>query len=56
MWRKPWTMKEGFAIGLAFCVVGLLLQWGIGPIAWSLVAWPVNIILLSVYLTFIILT
>ena len=56
MWRKPWTMKEGFAIGLAFCVVGLLLQWGIGPIAWSLVAWPVDIILLSVYLTFIILT
>ena len=56
MWRKPWAIKEGFAVGLAFCVMGLLLQWGFGPIRWSLVAWPTNIIILSVYLVLIILT
>jgi len=46
MWDKPWSMKEGFLIGGGLLVVGLLLQWVLGPIDWSLLAWPVNLVLL----------
>ena len=46
MWVKPWTMKEGFLIGGGLLVTGLLLQWVLGPVEWSLLAWPVNLILL----------
>ena len=47
MWVKPWNMKEGFLIGGGLLVVGLLLQILLGPIDWSLLAWPVNLILLG---------
>ena len=46
MWVKPWSMKEGFLIGGGLLVVGLLLQISLGPIDWSLLAWPVNLVLL----------
>ena len=46
MWAKPWNMKEGFLIGGGLLLVGLLLQITLGPIDWSLLAWPVNLILL----------
>ncbi len=46
MWVKPWTMKEGFLIGGGLLVTGLLLQWVLGPVEWTLLAWPVNLILL----------
>jgi len=39
-------MKEGFLIGGGLLLVGLLLQVAMGPIDWSLLAWPVNLILL----------
>ena len=51
MWVKPWNMKEGFLIGGGLLVVGLLLQIVLGPIEWSLLAWPVNLILLVLLLT-----
>ena len=46
MWTKPWNMKEGFLIGGGLLLVGLLLQVTLGPIDWSLPAWPVNLVLL----------
>ena len=46
MWVKPWRMREGFLIGGGLLVVGLLLQILLGPIDWSLLAWPVNLVLL----------
>lgn len=39
-------MKRGFLIGGGLIVTGLLLQWVLGPVEWSLLAWPVNLILL----------
>ena len=48
--RKPWTLSEGFLIGLGLIIVGLVLQLSIGPIDWSLFAWPVNIIALAALL------
>jgi len=50
MWVKPWSMKEGFLIGGGLLVVGLLLQMVLGPIDWSRVAWPVNLVLLVLLL------
>lgn len=53
MWAKPWTMKEGFLIGEGLLLAGLMLQISIGPIDWSLFAWPFNIILLVLLCGFI---
>ena len=50
MWTKPWNMKEGFLIGGGLLLVGALLQLTLGPIDWSLPAWPVNLILLILLL------
>ena len=49
MWKKPWSMKEGFAIGAAIIAVGIMLQLAFGPIEWSLCRWPVNIALLAAF-------
>ena len=54
MWTKPWTFKEGFAIGVGLSALGILLQTLVGPISWSLVAWPVNIILLIIYMVLLV--
>lgn len=50
LWKKPWGYKEGFACGAGLFITGLLLQWTIGGISWDLFAWPVNIIVLVIYL------
>ena len=50
MWVKPWNMKEGFLIGGGLLCAGVLLQVAIGPIDWSLFAWPVNLMVLIVLL------
>lgn len=47
MWTKPWTLKEGFSIGAAVIVAGLILELCTGPVNWSVFAWPVNIVTLS---------
>jgi len=46
MWNKPWTMKEGFAIGAGLIVAGLLLELTVGQVLWDAFAWPVNGIVL----------
>lgn len=50
MWKKPWGYKEGSICGAGLFVTGLLLQWSVGGIRWSLFAWPVNIIVLTLFL------
>lgn len=50
MWNKPWTLKEGFAIGGGLVITGLMLQLAIGPVDWDILAWPANIIVLIAYL------
>ena len=49
MWNKPWSMKEGSLIGICLIIMGLMLQFSVGDIKWSLFAWPVNIIVLTVF-------
>ena len=53
IWKRPWKLTEGFLIGAGLIIVGLMLQLSIGPIHWSLFAWPVNIIVLAVLLLII---
>ena len=50
MWNKPWTLREGFAIGAGLIIIGLLLQLGIGPVTWQLFAWPVNILIVGCWI------
>ena len=47
---KHWTFKEGSAFSIGIMLIGLLLQLCIGPVKWSLAAWPVNFILLLIYI------
>lgn len=49
MWIKPWGYKEGAIIGAGLFVIGILLQMTVGNIHWSLFAFPVNVIVLLVY-------
>ena len=50
MWIRPWGFKEGYLIGAGLLVTGWLLQITIGEIDWSLFAYPVNIIVLVLYI------
>ena len=50
MWKKPWGYKEGFICGAGLLVTGLLLQSITGGIHWELFTWPINIIVLALYL------
>ncbi len=50
MWSNPWKFAEGIAIGAGLIIVGLMLQFTIGPIDWQLLAYPINVILLIMYL------
>ena len=53
MSNKVGTMKEGFLIGGALIFLGLILQWSIGPVIWDTFAWPVNGVVLVVFLAII---
>ena len=53
MWTKPYGMKEGFLIGGGLVVAGLMLQLSAGPVVWDAFRWPVNGIVLAVFLLFI---
>ena len=50
MWIRPWGFKEGCLIGAGLLVTGWLLQITIGEIDWSLFAYPVNIVVLVLYI------
>lgn len=50
MWEKPWKIREMMTIGAGLIATGVLLQLSVGPIDWSLFAFPVNVILLVVML------
>ncbi|MGN1214724.1 MAG: cytochrome c biogenesis protein ResB [Candidatus Cryptobacteroides sp.] len=53
MWKRPWNIKEGFAIGAGILVLGALVELLCGSLDWSALAFPVNIIVLIIYLCFL---
>lgn len=48
--NRNWDMKEGFLIGGGILLAGILLQLLAGPVRWEKLAFPVNLILLTVFL------
>ena len=50
MFNHIWKMKEGFAFGAGLLLVGLALQWAVGPVRWSDFAFPLNAIFLVLFL------
>ena len=53
MQTKPFGMKEGFLIGGGLVLAGLMLQLSIGPVDWDVFRWPVNGIVLAVFLSLV---
>ena len=56
MWTKPYGMKEGFLIGGGLIFAGLMLELSVGPVVWDAFRWPVNGIVLAVFLALIVIT
>ena len=50
MWKKPWGVVEGVLICVGLIVVGLVLQLCAGNIDWNSFAFPLNIVILAIYL------
>ena len=53
MFNRLWKMKEGFVTGAGLILVGLALQYSVGPLDWSAFAFPINAICLVLYLAFL---
>ena len=49
MWTRPWNMKEGFTLGAGLLFSGILLQLSCGPVDWSLLCWPKNLISILIF-------
>lgn len=50
MWNEPWGYKEGVMMGAGLLVTGCLLQVTVGGIEWGWMAFPVNVIVLFLFL------
>lgn len=50
MWKRPYNYKEGFVINAGLFIAGLLLQLITGRVNLELLAYPVNIIVLVLFL------
>ena len=55
MFNALWKMREGFVTGAGLILVGLLLQYTAGPIDWSAFAFPLNAIVLALYLLLLVI-
>ena len=53
MFNRLWKMKEGFVTGAGLILVGLALQYSVGPLDWSAFPFPINAICLVLYLAFL---
>lgn len=50
MFQHYWRMPEGFLVGAGLIGVGLALQMIVGPVQWAAFAFPINFIVLALYL------
>ena len=55
MFSTIWKMKEGFAFGAGLILVGLALQFSVGPVHWSDFAFPINAFFLFFFLLALVL-
>lgn len=54
LFKKPWKLSDGFLFGVALVLLGLIVQIIAGPVNWGLISFPVNLILLVLFLAFVI--
>ena len=50
MWKKPWGYKEGLAVYAGLFLIGLMLQSTIGKINLDVIAYPVNVFVMILFL------
>ncbi|MGN0202173.1 MAG: cytochrome c biogenesis protein ResB [Candidatus Cryptobacteroides sp.] len=50
MWKRPWNIREGIAVCAGILVLGGLVGLLCGPMDWNLLRFPVNLIVLALYL------
>ena len=50
LFKKPWKLTDGFLFGGGLIIAGFLLQILRGPLNWSIIQSPVNLILLAAIL------
>ena len=55
MWRRPWGLAEGISVCCGLVVIGLAIQLASGSIVWDNFAYPINLLLLAIYLILILL-
>ncbi|MBR5660452.1 MAG: cytochrome c biogenesis protein ResB [Bacteroidales bacterium] len=53
LFKKPWSLADGFIFGGGLILIGFLLQFIFGPVDWKLIASPVNLILLAALLVLV---
>ena len=53
LFKKPWSLADGFIFGGGLILLGFLLQAIFGPVNWDLIASPVNLILLLALLVLV---
>ena len=54
IFNKPWKLADGFLFGGALALLGFIIQIVAGPVDWELIASPVNLVLLAVFLAFVV--
>lgn len=45
---SPKTLRHGFAVGCGLMAAGAVMQIAVGPIDWSIAAWPANIAIVGI--------
>ena len=53
LFKKPWSLADGFIFGGGLILLGFLLQAIFGPVNWDLIASPVNLIMLLALLVLV---
>ena len=54
IFKKPWKLADGFLFGGALALLGFIIQIVAGPVDRELIASPVNLVLLAVFLAFVV--
>lgn len=47
--KKQWGIKEGIGFGAFLILLGIILQAILGPVAWDMMASPVNLIIIALF-------
>ncbi len=49
-----WSFLPGCAVGIGLIAAGLMVQLTVGPVRWERTAWPVNVVILAVFIALLV--